>query len=196
MPRLRQFALPLLLLGAVSCAALQQVLALRHVEFALDGVRNGRLAGIDISRVRSYRDLSTLDLARLGLALSRDELPLDMQVDVGAHNPAENQTAATMTRLAWTLYLNDKETIHGIVDSSVTMPAGAKAVIPIRMRLDILEFFDGSAQDLVDLVASLAGLEADPTRVTLRAVPTITTPLGNITYPTPITIVNRTIGAP
>lgn len=195
MPRLR-VAIPLLLLGAMSCVTLQQVLALRHVEFALDGVRNARLAGIDISRVRSYRDLSTLDLARIGLALSRDELPLDMQVDVGAYNPADNETAATMTRMVWTLFLNDKETIHGIVDSSVTMPAGAKAVIPIRMRLDILEFFDGSAQDLVDLVASLAGLEADPTRVTLRAVPTITTPLGNITYPTPITIVNRTIGAP
>ncbi|MFN2316248.1 MAG: hypothetical protein ABR551_00135 [Gemmatimonadales bacterium] len=195
MPRLR-FAIPLLLLGAVGCAALQQVLALRHVEFALEGVRNGRLAGVDISRVRSYRDLSTLDLARIALALGRNELPLDFQVDVGALNPADNQTAATMTRLAWTLYLNDKETIHGIVDSSVTMPAGAKAVIPIRMRLNVLEFFDGPAEELVDLVASLVGLEADPTRVTLRAIPTITTPLGNITYPTPITIVNRTIGAP
>lgn len=196
MPRLRQFVFPLLLLGVVGCAALQQALALRHVEFALDGVRNGRLAGVDISRVRSYRDLSTLDLARIGLALGRNDLPLEFQVDVGAVNPADNQTAATMTRLAWTLYLNDKETIHGVVDSSVTMPAGAKAVIPIRMRLNVLEFFDGPAEDLVDLIASLVGLEADPTRVTLRAIPTITTPLGPITYPTPITIVNRTISAP
>ncbi len=195
MPRLR-VAVSLLLLGAMSCATLQQVLALRQVEFALDGVRNARLAGIDVSRVRSYRDLSTLDLARIGLALSRNQLPLEMLVDVGAHNPADNQTAATMTRMTWTLYLNDKETIHGMVDSAVTMPAGATAVIPIRMRLDILEFFDGPAEELVDLVASLVGLEADPTRVTLRAIPTITTPLGNITYPTPITIVNRTIGAP
>lgn len=196
MPRLRPFAFPLLLLGAVGCAALQQVLALRQVEFNLDGVRNGRLAGIDISRVRSYRDLSAVDLGRIALALSRDDLPLEFQVDVGAVNPTDNQTAATMTRMAWTLYLNDKETIQGMVDSSVTMPAGAKVVIPIRMRLNVLEYFDGPAEDLVDLVASLAGLEADPTRVTLRAVPTITTPLGDITYPTPITIVNRTIGAP
>lgn len=189
-------ALPLLLLGAMSCATLQQVLALRQVEFALDGVRSGRLAGIDVSRVRSYRDLSAVDLARIGLALSRDELPLEFQVDVGATNPADNQTAATMTRLAWTLHLNDRETIHGVVDSSVTMPAGSKAVIPIRMRLNVLEFFDGPAEDLVDLVASLVGLEADPTRITLRAVPTITTPLGPITYPAPITIVSRTVGAP
>lgn len=196
MPRLRQFALALLLLGVAGCAALQQVLALRQVEFSLDGVRNGRLAGVDISRVRSYRDLSAVDLGRIALALARDDLPLEFQVDVGAANPADNQTAATMTRLAWTLYLNDKETIHGTVDSSVTMPAGAKVVIPIRMRLNVLEYFDGPAEDLVDLVASLAGLEADPTRVTLRAIPTITTPLGDITYPTPITIVNRTIGAP
>jgi hypothetical protein len=196
MPRLRRFAFPLLLLSAVGCAALQQVLALRQVEFALDGVRHGRLAGVDISRVRSYRDLSAVDLGRIALALARDDLPLEFQVDVGAVNPVDNQTAATMTRLAWTLFLNDRETIHGVVDSSVTMPAGAKAVIPIRMRLNVLEFFDGPAEDLVDLIASLVGLEADPTRVTLRAIPTITTPLGPITYPTPITIVSRTVGAP
>ena len=196
MPSLRRFALPLLLLGVVGCAALQQVLALRHVEFNLDGVRNGRLAGIDVNRVRSHRDLSAVDLGRIALALGRNDLPLEFQVDVGAHNPTDNQTAATMTRLAWTLYLNDRETINGLVDSSVTMPAGANTVIPIRMRLNLLEFFDGSAQDMVDLVASLVGLEADPTRVTLRAIPTITTPLGPITYPSPITIVNRTIGAP
>ena len=194
MPRPR-LALLLLLLAVVGCAALQQVLALRHVEFSLDGVRNGRLAGIDVSRIRSHRDLSAVDLGRIALALSREELPLDFQVDVGARNPADNQTAATLTRLAWTLFLNDRETINGVVDSSVTMPAGAATVIPIQMRLDLLEFFDGSAQDLVDLVASLVGLEADPTRITLRAVPTVTTPLGPITYPAPITIVSRTIGA-
>lgn len=196
MPRLRQFALPVLLVAAAGCAALQQVLALRHVEFALDGVRHGRLAGVDVSRVRSHRDLGAVDLGRIGLALARNDLPLEFQVDVGALNPADNQTAATMTRLAWTLYLNEQETIHGVVDSSVTMPAGARVVIPIRMRLNVLEFFDGPAETLVDLVASLVGLEADPARVTLRAVPTITTPLGPITYPTPITIVSRTIGAP
>lgn len=195
MSRLRR-ALLFLLLSTVACVALQQVLALRQVEFALDGVSNGRLAGIDVSRLRSYRDLSAVDVARIGLALSRDNLPLEFQVNVGAVNPVENQAAATMTRLAWTLYLNDTETIHGVVDSSVTMPAGSRTVIPIRMSLNVLEFFDGPAEHLVDLVASLVGLEADPTRITLRAIPTITTPLGPIAYPTPITIVNRTISAP
>jgi hypothetical protein len=57
-----------------------------------------------------------------------------------------------------------------------------------------MEFFSGSAESLLNLAAGIAGLRADPTRITLRAVPSIDTPLGPITYPTPITIVSRTVG--
>jgi hypothetical protein len=184
------------LLGTVACATLQQLAALREVAFSLAGVRNARLAGIDLSRVTSYRDLSVVDVGRIALALSRGDLPLEFQVDVRAENPIENGTVATMTRLAWALYLDDKETINGTVDSTISIPPGPPVVIPLRMRLNVREFFDGPAQNLVDLAASFVGRSADPTKVSLRAVPTITTPIGAITYPSPITILNRTVGAP
>ena len=58
----------------------------------------------------------------------------------------------------------------------------------------MLQFFDGPAQTLVDLAASVAGVSATPTRIAIRAVPTIDTPIGRIAYPTPITIVSRTVG--
>ena len=194
MPRSRQMLLLALLLGAGACAALQQLAALRHVDFSLAGVRDGRVAGVDLSRVASASDLTPVDMGRITFALSQRNVPLEFLVEVQALNPVENRTTATMTRLAWVLFLDDRETISGVLDSAVTIPPGTPVVIPLRMRLNLLEFFDGPAQDLVNLAASLAGLHSDPTKVTLRAVPTITTPVGDITYPSPITIVSRTVG--
>ncbi len=183
----------LLAAGVAGCATLQRIAALRHVEFALSGVRNARLAGVPLARVSSYRDLSATDVGRIALAVSRNDIPLEFELQVRADNPADNATAA-MTRLAWSLFLDDRETISGVLDSTVTLPPGRTVMIPVPMRLNLREFFDGPAQSLVDLAASAAGVRADPTRISLRAVPTISTPLGPITYPGPITVVSRTVG--
>jgi len=183
-----------LALAGAGCATLQQIAALRQVRFDLAGVRNGRLAGVDVSRIRSYSDLTAVDIGRVALALARKDLPLEFIVDVSALNPPENSVTATMVRLAWTLLLNDKETISGVIDTTLALPPGTVTGIPMRMRLNLLQFFDGPAQSMVDLAASIAGVSRDPTRLAIRAVPTIDTPIGRIAYPTPITIVSRTVG--
>jgi hypothetical protein len=176
------------------CAALQQIAALRQVDFSLAGVQRGRLAGVELSRIANYRDLGAIEAGRIALALARKDLPLEFQLDVRAENPPDNRVTATMVRLAWTLLLDDKETIHGVIDTTYTLPPGQPVTLPFQMRLNLLEFFDGPVEDLVNLAAGLAGLNADPTRITLRAVPTIDTPVGPISYPNPITIVSRTVG--
>ncbi len=183
-----------LVLGISGCATLQQIASLRQVAFALDGVTNGRLAGVEIGRFRNATNLSPLEIGRITVALARREVPLDFTVNVRASNPAENGTTASLVKLAWTLLLDDKETISGEVDTVVALPPGQATMIPLRMRLNLAEFVDGPAEDLVNLALSVAGLEADPTRVTLRALPTVDTPIGPIRYPTPITIVNRNVG--
>jgi len=192
--RSRQLWLAVSVVFAAACATLQQLAALRQVTFALAGVRNGRLAGVDLARIRSYSDLSATDIGRISLALARKDLPIEFVVDVRAENPPDNKVTATMVRLAWSLLLNDKETISGVVDTTVSLPPGTPVGIPMQMRLNLLQFFNGPAQSLVDLAASIAGLSSDPTRIAIRAVPTIDTPIGRISYPSPITIVSRTVG--
>jgi len=184
----------LTLLTAAGCATLQQLAALRQVDFSLLGARNARLAGVDLSRIRSYRDLSALDIARIGVAVARKDLPLEFQLDVRGENPTSNNVTATLVRLAWSLHLNNRETVSGTLDTTLAFPPGQPTTFPMRMQLNLIEFFDGPAEGLVDLAASVAGLSSDPTRIALRAVPTINTPLGRISYPTAITIVSRTVG--
>jgi hypothetical protein len=47
---------------------------------------------------------------------------------------------------------------------------------------------------MIDLALAVAGAGGEPTRVSLRALPTIQTSIGPIRYPQPIIIVSREIG--
>ncbi len=174
------------------CAALQQLAALRNVDFSIANVQDGRLAGVELARVRDYTALSTLDAGRIALALTRRELPFEFLINVRAVNPAENTVTARMIRLAWSLHLDDRETISGVIDTTVVLSPGQPGTIPMRMRLNLLDFFDGPAQTLANIALAVAGQQADPAKVSLRAVPTIETPIGPMSYPSPVTIVSRT----
>lgn len=181
-----------LLLGG--CATLQQLVALRDVDFAVDRVTNVRLAGVDLTGVRSYRDLGVTDVGRLTLAASQGELPLDFRLHLTATNPADNSADARLVRMDWTLLLQGRETISGVFADETLLPRGQPTDVPITMSLDVVDFFEGSAQDLVDLVLSATGQGGSPKEVTLRATPSVETALGPIRYPQPITIVSREIG--
>lgn len=178
------------------CATLRQMMALEQVRFELDGVSGVRLAGLDLDRRRSYSALSAADVLALGAAVARKDLPLALTVQVRAENPADAPVAARLTRLEWTLYLDDVETIHGTVADPVDLPAGEPRLIPVTVDFNLFEFFDDTARNLFDLAAALLSDEADPVTISLYAIPTVTTPLGPIAYPEPIRIVRRTVDRP
>lgn len=184
----RLLPLVLVALTLVGCATLQQVMALRNVVFAIAGVSDGRLAGVPLARIASVGDLTATDAARLALAVSRGTAPLDFVVGVQASNPESNATAATLMRLDWLLLLDGKETIRGVLDSSYTLPPGQPVTIPLRLQLDLREFFDGGVNEIVDLAAGLVGARSDPTRITLELLPRVDTPLGAMTWPSPIRV--------
>jgi hypothetical protein len=181
------------LLLAAGCATLQQVAALRRVAFDIDRVADARLAGVDFTRIRSYDDLTATQIAAIALAITRDELPLSFDLHLLAQNPSDNP-AARLLRMDWTLLLDDRETVSGVLDRSYELPPGQTSDIPLNVRLDLLEFFDDDAENLAELVLAVAGAGGEPKRIALRATPTIDTALGPIRYPQPITIVSRQVG--
>ncbi|HSM60067.1 MAG TPA: hypothetical protein VK849_04690 [Longimicrobiales bacterium] len=175
-----------LTLAVVGCATFQGLAALRRVDFRLAGSEGTRLAGIDITRVRSYEDVGAADLVRLGAALSQGRLPVETVLQVRADNPADN-VEARLLRMDWTLLLDSRETVHGGMDREVRLPVGQAVDVPVRVELDLLEFFDEPLPALVDLALALSG-SGDRQRVELEALPTIETRLGPIRYPEPIRI--------
>ncbi len=176
------------------CATLYQIAALRLVEFVLDRAIGGRLAGVDLTDVRQFSDLSPFDVARIGAGVARGELPLEFTAYVEATNPADNPTPAQLIQLDWTLFLEDRETVSGVFNDRRTIQPGTSVDLPILIRLDLVDFFGRNVSDLANIALGVAGADADPTNIRLAATPTITTSLGPIRYPGQITIVSRTVG--
>ncbi len=193
----RRALILLLAAGAlIGCATVQEIIALRSVDFQLDRVTDVRLAGISLAHVRSSADLSLGDGARVAAALATRELPLSFRVNLIAANPTSNRVTARLVRLQWTLFLEDTETISGQIPHEYELPPGQPTSIPIDVSLDLLDFYQRSGRDLIDLAMNLAGAGGAPKQVAVRAVPTVDTPLGAISYPRPITIVSGSVGRP
>jgi hypothetical protein len=185
----RTFLASVILSGTLAgCAALEEIAALRSVEFSLAGTSGATLAGVPLDSVRSIDQLSSTQIARVGAALAQGRLPLEANLLVRAINPADN-VQARLTRLDWTLFLDDQETINGVLDREFVLPPGEPATVPVQVRLDLLDFFaDGRLEQVVNLALALAGAEGARQRVRLQASPSIQTPVGPIRYPRPISI--------
>lgn len=187
----------LVLLGSAAvfagCQTLREVANLRDIDYALGNVARADLAGVDLAGVRSYEDLRARDILRIGSSLADGQLPLQFQLGVEATNPEANNVQARMVEFDWTLFIEDRETVSGVVHENFVLPPGQTRTIPIDIQLDLLEFFDRSARDIVDLVLAFAG-QGQPRNIRLQARPTIDTPVGPIRYPDPITIVSRDVG--
>jgi hypothetical protein len=182
-------------LAVSGCATLQEIANVARLDFRLDRLAELRLAGVDLRNVRSYEDLSPVDVGRIAFAVSRNELPLEFVLDVEAANTRSDAGRARLTRMDWTLLLEGRETIAGRLDREYVVEAGSSTTIPVPVTFDLIEFFDGNATDLAELVLSLADAGGSPKNVALRAVPTIDTALGSFRYPEPI-LIEGTIGRP
>jgi hypothetical protein len=94
----------------------------------------------------------------------------------------------------WTALIEEREVVSGMIDHEYVFTPGVPQDVPIRISLDLADFFEKNAQDMLDLALAVTGAGGAPKRISLRARPTIQTALGPIRYPQPITIVSRTVG--
>jgi hypothetical protein len=187
---LRHLAAPLLAVALLvpGCTTLQQIAALRQVDFDLDRLSNGLVAGVSLDRVQATGTLGASDLARLSAAALGGSVPLSFTLEVGAENPAENPAAAQLVSLDWTLFLDGTETVSGIYNDSRLIPPGTRTTLPINIQLDLVRFFGRNVGDLAQLVANLAGADTRRQTIRLDARPSLNTQLGPIRYPGVISI--------
>lgn len=189
-PRLRFLAAPLLAVALLvpGCTTLQQIAALRQVDFELDRLSNGLVAGVSLDRVQQTGTLGATDLARLSAAALGGSVPLSFTLEVGAENPADNPAAAQLVSLDWTLFLDGTETVSGVYNDDRLIPPGSRTTLPIAIQLDLVRFFGRNVGDLAQLVANLAGADTRRQTIRLDARPSINTQFGPIRYPGVISV--------
>lgn len=188
-------------LALTSCAALTDmasVLAsLKRLQFKLSGVHGFKLLGVDLGGKAGIGDLSVAEGLQALQAYRSRKLPVEFVVDVVAVNPNDGtggsrRSASTLTGLECRLLIDGRPTVTGNIDKPFEIPGtGQETVVPLRLSLDLLEFFgDQRYEDLLGLALAIGGRNRTPARLALDAQPTVSTPLGPITYPDRITIVS------
>ena len=167
---------------------LREAAALRQVEFRFDSVSNAQVARIPLDRLRSYQDLSALELAGLGVALASKDVPFEVIVHLEARNPEANDVTARLVAMDWTYLVDDREILSGRLDRPMTFPPGEGVDVPVAVSFDLVRFFGGDAKELFDTALALAGWRTGQKIVSMRFTPTIESPAGPIRYPVPITV--------
>jgi hypothetical protein len=178
-------------LGVGACATLESLRALPRLDFFVDHVEDASLAGIDLGRIREPRELGAGDMLRVANAVRRRSVPLRFTLHLGAENPSATAVDVRLERLEWTLLLRDRDTVSGEISRGIAVPPAGSTVVPIPMEVDLVRFFDESAEDLVDLALRAVGVGDERVALELRAIPTVRTPLGLFRFPSPITIASR-----
>lgn len=185
----------LILWSLPACANMQQLSNLKLANFELDRVSDMSLAGINVQNLKSA-NISGVDLIRLTSAVYTRSVPLSFTLHVGAQLPAQVPVKAALSTMEWTLFIQDKQAVSGVVNQAIDLPAGVKTDIPVQVNLNAVDFFEGNAQNILSLVKNLVGQGDVPVNLKLVARPTFKTPIGNFRYPQNIEIVNRTVANP
>ncbi|NTW25324.1 MAG: hypothetical protein HGA37_11520 [Lentimicrobium sp.] len=170
----------------------RQVAMLSKCEFKLSSVDQLRLAGVNIQQVKKLTDLNMMDAAKItSAALSGGSLPLNFTLNVEARNP--NTSTAGLTKLDWILFIDDIQMVSGVNEQRVQIPGnGGTGTIPLTIGINLKEALKGKSGDAIaNFGLNLAGAGNKPTRITLKAKPTIMVGSQTIAYPGYLTIQNE-----
>jgi len=185
-----------------SCSILQDMATaltnLQRLRFKLGGVDDFRLLGISLSGKTRLNQFSVMDGVRLLNGFRTKSLKADFLLNVLAVNPNDGtggspKTVSTLSSLESRLLIDNVPTVTGNIEGAVEIPGtGQESVIPIRLSLDIYQFFANKQyEDLVNLALAIGGANQDGSRISLDAQPRVSTPYGQITYPGRLTIVSH-----
>jgi hypothetical protein len=177
----------------------KQVINLQKCEFKLDKIVDFKLAGLDISKINSIKDISLLDAAKLVQTFNNKKVPINFTLNVAALNPNDGtngttKSAVTLQKLDWSLLIDGVNTLSGAVNKAIEIPNSAdeKTIIPLDIGLDLYEFFGNKGyESLINVALGLGGLGGSASKLTLNGKPTISTPFGPIEYPNEIQIVEK-----
>ncbi|MCS7301901.1 MAG: hypothetical protein NZ606_00490 [Candidatus Kapabacteria bacterium] len=193
----------LLAILPLGCAQIKQIsdalTNLQRLQFKLGSVREFRLVGISLADKSSLGDFNPVgDGLKLLDAFRTGKLPADFIVDLEIRNPNDgtqgrSAVPATLAGLDFRLLIDDQPTVSGQLDREVEIPAaGVVTTVPLRISLDLYEFFGKQGYEkLINLALAIGGKNGSAARLKLDAQPTVRTKFGKMTYPGRITIVDR-----
>lgn len=191
------------ILSFPGCAVMEDLAAaltnLQRLKFKIHDVQDFSILGIPLTEKASPADFSLIDGMRLLEAFRTKRLPAEFVLNVLAFNPNDGtggrpKTVSTLTSLESRLLIDGVPTVTGNIERPIEIPGtGKETVIPIRLAIDLYEFFGNKGyEEILGLALALGGLRKSPDRISLDALPRVETPYGEIAYPNRIVIIDKT----
>ncbi len=186
----------LVVLGIItSCGVYNSLMNLSKLKFKLGSVNNFKIGNLLITNKSKLSDFNTMEILSLTSKVLSGHFPVKFTVNVLAQNPNKSSDISdiSLESFPWTLYINNKKTISGNITKPVKVPAINKpTMIPLEMSLDLVDFFkDDGVNNLINLALSLGGKNESSSKLKIVAEPVLGTSLGNLSYPEPITIIEK-----
>jgi len=190
------------------CSTLKSVAdaltSLGKLQFKLGDVKDFTLGTISIGNLSSVSDVNPLEVVNLVNAVRQNKLPVSFTLNVLAKNPNDGSTTKAtplyLRKIAWTLAIDDRNTITGVTDRRLEIPAsGQTTTIPITMSLDMMQFFaDKGYNDIMNLAFAIGGKSGSSSRLKMSARITVENPITQqpFEYPSEITVVNTQFSNP
>ena len=186
-----------LVISGIQCSVYETLTNVSRLKFKVGAVNGFQINGVSLSGKSKLADFNALDAIKLTAAFTQGSLPASFVLNVDAKNPNDGtggykKSDATIQNFKWRLFLDDKETISGELSEPLVIPGtGEVTTIPLRINIDLMKFFKDKGYDsIVNLALALGGVQGSSSRVTLYATPTVSSPLGNITYPGELKLVD------
>ncbi|MBA4250973.1 MAG: hypothetical protein C0425_05390 [Chlorobiaceae bacterium] len=181
-----------------SCSVFQTFVNISRLQFKIDGANNISVAGVSVQNKISISDFNAMDILKFTTSITRGTLPITFILNVEARNPNDGtggfaRTDATLKAFPYRLVVDNVEVFSGDITSAVVIPAaGQSSIIPIQISFDLVESFRNRGLDgLINLAINIAGLGGgNSTNISLYAKPVVGTPIGNISYPKEIKVVD------
>jgi len=166
-----------------SCKTLMSYVNVVKCDFRMESLKNPRVAGIDVTRIKNFSDLSFMQAGKITTSYLSGNIPLDFTINLEGKNP--NGTEARMAQFDWILKIDDIQITTGTNEQEYAIPANdGTVIIPLKISVNLLDVLNNEAKDaLLNFGLNLADASGTPTRVSMQIKPTINVGGVPITYP-------------
>jgi hypothetical protein len=196
---LRSISAFLLLVIFVSgCSIFRTIENVSRLKYKIQNASDYKIAGISIGDKKSIKDFKALEALKITSSVMKGTLTVTFTVYIEAKNPNDGtggypRTDLSIQSFPWRLFINDNETVTGNIGEPVFVPGkGESTIIPINVEFDIAKNVkEKNIDDIIALTLQLGGIQKSTSNLKILVKPVIGTPLGNITYPDEITVVDK-----
>ncbi len=161
-----------------SCSVVKQSTVLAKCSFAVTGLSDFYIAGINLDKVKDINQLNVLDAMKIVSAITNKTAEIKFKVGVDVKNPSNQQ--ASINKIQWIVEYEGAELLRGAYSQPIVIQPNATTTIKVPVMCDAAKLLKGrSLKEVYDIYQKIMGNTQEKSPLILKVKPTI----DNFTFP-------------